>query len=790
MKSIVKLCTRRDFLRESFLAGAVFGAAPAFLARVLLAAGAKGDAWYDKVFSLVTAPHLMTPQDLKAVRADAYRAGTLWGGWYGSWYVDWQMTTKFYRFTHDRIRNLFRWNVMYYDGGEVGDFVLFLDTQGKIAASAWDLPDWKGADKLTPYWFGMESFYAHDNPFPFVNAAARGLRRPTYPDGREPTSVYEVLGRRSVYGKQEFDYSANLRITDARAQEGGLDKLTGKQHGNQQIIGRNGWITGRLITSDYTNPELRDYEASDMARLTREVQPDGWHVDNYGDVNLFNPVKTAFGAWAEHTFLEFLRERCPPEQLSALGVKDLDSFDMPAYVRVGRDLSLGKTINEQFDGEKWKNDPLWKAYQINLVLRSADFHTAKYDAVKATDRQMGTDRLFSGNTIPLFAGHSFVEGKLDVAHFEWPSWRSYHPKRRPMGLPPDGRSGYITRLARRISSAGYSIISLYVPVELTGETHKNLFLAQAFEALPNRTLLDFNEKYLDQRSSGTVETANIFNGFVDSHRDALSRQDFVTDVAVLFDQWADVAATTASALDMDEFFNEYGGWCDYLTLQHHQWDVITTTSLTMDNLSGVPVLVLPSAITLDDAQIALIGRYLDTGGKVIATGGAGERHGPEGFLLKRDRNALDALAGRPGLIRITDKPGAAYWLHRDKTAAATMGSLLSRANLSRSVQTSAPESVSVTLFRRKDFPGLMLDISNHDFWVQDDQFHPAPSFNVTLRLPDDLASKQLTVDVYAPGAADSSLAADRMTVGDGGKSLSLQIESLAIYETMWIRATA
>ena len=119
-------------------------------------------------------------------------------------------------------------------------------------------------------------------------------------------------------------------------------------------------------------------------------------------------------------------------------------------------------------GFKWKDDLIFKCYEINHALQSADFHKAKYGAVKAAAREVGIDCMVDANLIPIFSGFTLIKGYVDVCHFEWQAVREYEPTRRPMGLPPKARSGYITRLATAISKENYSMVSLYVPHDLRG----------------------------------------------------------------------------------------------------------------------------------------------------------------------------------------------------------------------------------------------------------------------------------------------------------------------------------
>ena len=81
---------------------------------------------------------------------------------------------------------------------------------------------------------------------------------------------------------------------------------------------------------------------------------------------------------------------------------------------------------------------------------------------------------------------------------------------RPMGLPPDGRAGYVTRLGAAISDAPCCWPSIYVDKDHAGAGHENLHQVMAMDCLVNRGLLDFGHAYLDGYSPGTPRIARAW----------------------------------------------------------------------------------------------------------------------------------------------------------------------------------------------------------------------------------------------------------------------------------------
>ena len=743
---------------------------------------ATAEPWYRDYFSMVTLPHEKSDADLEATEADAYRAGRIWGGWYGYWFIDWAKETPFFKDSTARTQKYFEHDLIYYDGGEVGDMILFTDPDGTIQYDAWNFQTWDGELPLTAHWFGIDTFFKTKNPFPYPNASNYGLKPFTYPDGTCPDESYEVLGRRNVFNELGWNEPfCNKEVTDEQAEKSGLAAISKRNKTDKHMVARNGWITNRLMTQDYANPQLRDYQAWELGMMTRDIKPSGFHIDNYGDNNLYRTFDMAFGVWSEHTFREYMKKEFSKKRLKEMGIADIDTFDIKEYIKA-RKLPGKESIYDAFDSPEWKDDLIFKCYEINHAIESAGFHKPKYAAVKEAAKEGGFDCLVAGNLIPIFPGFTLIKGYLDICHFEWPTFYDYEPTRRKMGLPPKARSGYITRLASAIGKEKYSAISLYVSHEQRGEKFKNLYLAQGFEALGNRAVIDYGHQYLHMFSPGTPETAGIFNRFLEEHREALSRREFVADIGIVYDQWAEIASQTACQLDVNEFFNEYGGWCDYMQDTHRQWNVVLSSDLEFEKIKHLPMLILPSALTLTDANFQALEKYLKSGGRVLATGNTGLRFGPDGHLMKRPENPLKKLKKHKGFRWEKQQPAAKYWLSKDEASAKRMNSLITWPKLKPVLETDAEIHVGVNLSR--SLPGepksLSLDLNNSNFDPETDTFTATKPFSVSIRLPADFKPP------FEVSVSELRKDARPMKFTRKGDRLVIQVDSFEIYQFVQI----
>jgi len=511
---------------------------------------------------------------------------------------------------------------------------------------------------------------------------------------------------------------------------------------------------------DFANPQLRDYVCREIERIIPKLRPDGIHADNFGDNNLGHANQSAFGLWSLHTFRDYLRRHFTRAELARMGVTDPATFDIAAYIRDKPFESRGKPWHIM--NPKWTTDPIWCCYRIHEVETALAYHRAFYAAAKKSARQAKLDCAVFGNTVPFPLGGALMKGACDIAHFEWSTVHGWWGL-RPMGLPPHGRVGYVTRLGAAISDAPFCWPSIYVNKDKSGPGHENLHKAIAFDCLANRGLLDFGHWYLDGYSPGTPQSAGFINRFIRANAARLSHRRYLADVAVVHSAWSEIASCSVFNPVMDQFVDEYCGWCQFLGDTHRQWDIVLQQDLTATNLARYPVVVLPSVLTLTDAQIRELRRYVVHGGRLVATGQTGTRYGPERHLLPREKPfTVD------GARIVHDKPGVTYWRKdRAPTAAQRMAELLDWPNFQPRLTTDAPATVGVNLNLGTDAsdPLLTLDLNNCDLAVETDTLRPAPACTTSIRLPEHWRARTVRVTCIRPETPEFSLAADNCDHG-------------------------
>ena len=705
--------------------------------------------WWHNYTTIFSHPNQV--KDIRDPCAQAVRCAGYFGGWYGYWFIDMQ---KQYSHVENRQKDAQQANlkrIIYFDGGEIGDFAGFLSKDNKLLYTGWSLPSWNGVEPLSAHWIGLENFMKNVPWAPYPTASAYNLEPFNTPDGKLPQDFYGNLAACDMYGKYKWMFSCNPRITDDIARRSGLADISAQQENPPEVKDRTGWQTTKIVTIDYSNPQLRKYMCSALARLLAEDKPDGVHIDNFGDMNIFYPRGNAFGAWSLAGFHSFLSKRFTPQQLQALGVQDIDNFDIRTYIEEKPFESRGHPW--QYLNPRWLDDPLWMAYVIYKVQTGLETHRAVYQTAKKQTQKLGLDCAVFGNTVPLAPARAFMKGTCDIAHFEYKSDRRMGSL-PGVGLPPFTHAGGVTRLGAAISDAPYCWPSLYVPQHLSGEGHENLHKVLAFDCLANRGLMDFGHQYLDGYSPGTSASAACINSFIKTHRQILNNRKYLPDLALVYSEWTNLASITVSHLKADEFIEEYLGWAAWLSDSHTQWDVVLSNKMTYEILKPFRMIILPTISVLTDPQVQILRQYLAAGSLILATGQTGARLGPDDLLMRRKENALASLSADNSLRITSDKPGVNYLCPENPeqrtTADQQMKKLMDFPTFQPTLITNAPDTLGVNLNIDSDTPRLTLDLNNKNLNPDTDQLTPSPPCQVKIHLPDSLNKATLKVSYFEP----------------------------------------
>jgi len=749
-----------------------------------------GEEWWHTYTPVVSGSNQI--KDFATTAAGAARGVAYHSGWYGYWFLDDQR----------RMGNAERrWNsvlkadmkaVMYYDAGEVGDYVAFFGDDGRLLYNGWSLPWWKG-EPVTARWFGLQAFMTNVQWAPWRTAEDYNLPPFTTPDGKRVGNVYDVLARRDIDGNWKFDYFSNAAITDEIAEKTGLAEISDRQKSAPDVSGKSGWKTVRLVHVDYSNPQLRDYRCRELEWLIPQIKPHGIHIDNFGDFNILYPRTCAFGVWSLHRFKLWMKRHFKRSELASMGIEDIEKFDIREYILNKPFETRGKR-GVHLLNRKWTEDKIWMCYLLSKVDSGLDYHRALYRSAKEAAKRAGIDCMVGGNVIPAFPGRALLKGACDIATFEWKTVGRFGPLGE-MGLPPQARVGYVTRLGEAISDAPFCWAGIYVAKNLSGKGHEALHKILAFDCLANRGILDFGHRFLSGYSPGTAESALFINRFIRAVAPPISQRGYLADVGLVYCPWSGIASITVARFIPEMFFDEYAGWAKFLTKTHRQWDVLLTTDISYEKLSRFRVVLLPSVMVLTEKQVRELKRYVQSGGFLIATGRTGTRFGRDGYLMPRQRNALQPLLGHPRVRVTTDRPGCAYWQDEEsQSAAKRMNDLIAFRGFNPRLRTNLPESVGVNLNIHRNGKGVLLtiDLNNYNLDVESDTITPAPAGQVIIRAPKALIGTKLRLSYSFPEMADLTapvqMGEDSFRWEPKKRMLTIKTPSFQTYLIIWVEA--
>jgi len=707
--------------------------------------------WWHQYTTISTDPEFKSLNEIRVINAETWRAAGWFGGFYGFWFGD--MLEN-----HTDVPN--RWNrvieagskpMMYYEAGEVGDFVTLIDEEKKeLLLEGWHWHKWTGQEGYV-HWYGLEAFMNNVPWAPYPTADDYGLSAFTYPDGRAIPAgkLYDVLAKRYHNDSWAFMEFTNPDITDEMAQKTGLANISHKQHMAPDVQQGSGWVIGRLISQDHTNPQLLKYQCQEIAYSIKRYKPWGVHIDNFGATDIYPSHQNSFGIWAVHTFREFLKDRFTPEQLAELGVKSVETFDIREYTASAY-AEPGRSNKIRLRDPRWMDDVIFRAHLIHKTEKGIHYWQEIYKSAKNAYRSLGLNNPVFGNVMPPLPGCGFMKGICDIAHFEWKTEGTY-PAMPEMGLPPKARVAYVSRLGENLSEASYCWPSLYVPKKYKGKAYENLHKVLAFDCFANRGILDYNHWFLDNYSPGSNESAGYINTFIRSVADELSGRKYLADIGLVYCPWSNLASMNAAGLQPEIYLNEYKGWCDYLINTHAQWDLILSEDISADSLKYFKVIILPSMLVVTPKQLTAFKIYLKGGGRIIATGETGAFYGPDNFLVHRPVNILDQIGDFSKLILTKDRPGGVYYSSKNEKIDG-LGRLIDTCKFHPSLRTDASSDIGVNASLRENARKsvLTIDLNNYTYDLINDTINQAKTCRVSIDLPEVFIKQPLKIGCADP----------------------------------------
>lgn len=534
------------------------------------------------------------------------------------------------------------------------------------------------------------------------------------------------------------------------------------------------------FSKDSPCPHWLDLDMA-SAKLGAGQGMNGIWADNFSawDSLSSRPVDKAFGEWSVAGFRTYLSENFTPAELPALGVTDLNTFDVRTAIRAKAQAWGGDDTNTEdpvWESAAWRDDPLWHAYCIHKRQRGTQALSNFYNGVKAAAAEAGQDDfLVCGNDTPAFS-LGWLRGSLDMVSTEYsPGW-SLDGGPRGLTLPPAGRQAPRYKLAREHAQSRFVNVWLYLEGDYD-QYGRNAGLVNTlqYEMLATHTLPMAYPN--DPIVGGTEAIHSAYFGFIQSARETFGERVPVEEVGIYYSSSSILAFMTPGGfLDHANQPHQFAvyGWGTALGELHYQYRMVPEWKLTSDNLADLRVLVIPNAEVFDPSDVTnVLEPWVQAGGLLIVTGDSGERLGESGNF---DTNSAGlSLAPLTGVSSMTPAPsealvsvGAGKVLYLPGNIgmeyyneiasrptllegfSAAMNQLLADEDDLLVRASGVSTTVGLTMYRDEAAGRQFVDINNMDLDLATDVVTPTGTLTVDVALPEWLNAGTTGVSALSP----------------------------------------
>ena len=491
----------------------------------------------------------------------------------------------------------------YYESfGTAYNFIVELGEKGSldytpVKAIHWN---WQAYGGGPTRWVGPQNYFDCEE---FAGVYTRkhpryGGRVMTYPDGKvatgckndDPSDPRNSRVLDAAVAKTILGQNIPAPSPSGNAVVNAIDPKTGKPKGplnglvKMNIDGKDVYVGNFIIGKDSACPMWIDIlHASILYGADHGL--DGIWSDNYSPWDSFSykPVQMAFGDWSVALFRDYLKKNFPLDRLKAMGVADVNTFDVRAALRAqckawgGDDTNLDDPI---WSDARWLDHPLWRAYMIYKRQTGTRALSAYYHAAKEAGAQAGKpDFLVSGNDIPLFS-LGWARGDLDMVSTEMCSTWHMSTSRRGIMPPPLGRYSPMYKLAREHAKSRLVNVWFYID-EKEHQGKSGIAQVLEYEMLANHALpMIFPHT---PTVAGNDEVNAAFFKFVGDAKPTYGRRVPIQDVGLYYSSSSILATMTPLGFrDMENQPHQFGhwGWGTALGELHYQYRPIPEWKLT------------------------------------------------------------------------------------------------------------------------------------------------------------------------------------------------------------------
>ena len=664
--------------------------------------------------------------------------------------------------------------------GTVTSYIVSLGVKGSLdytpnTCSHWAWQYYNGVDPRV--WIGPQNYFGVEA---FAGAYTRlhpryGGPAMTYPDGTVATGyvgndssdprksrVLDASVSKNVLGQMNCDPGFNDAAQSAGTSTGMLD--FGGRYAGHLSFGK-----------DALCPYWIDFQrASTLKAADRGC--DGIWTDNFSPWDSFSawPINVAFGDWSVAKFRDYLAAHFSAQELSALGIVDVNTFDVRTYLRNkiksmgGNDTNLG---DWRWTRSTWLDDAVWRAYKIFKRQTGTQALTNFYNTTKQAAAEAGKTEFFiEGNDMPMFS-LGWVRGDLDMVSTEMNADWSLGAGSRGIMLPPLGRFAPVYKLGREHAKSRFVNIWFYLHNE-NAKYQRNSGLANVlgYEMLANNTI-SMNYPGQPWCMGNTISNRDYF-GFIKDNKATWGARLPVEEIGLYWSSSSEIYQMTPGGFanfDLRPQMFAHWGWGTALSELHCQYRAIPEWKLTPETLATLRLLIVPDSEIFDPADVAVLDTWVRAGGRLIVTGMSGMRKGePSNFdpfdpdydpampneanLSLASLTGANTLASAPArkltqvgagqVLYIRNNIGLSFFqattarpgqLPTFKQALTDI--LAGQGPLALTPDPAVPDTVGLTLYLDQQAKKMFIDVNNTNIDVDTDQITPAPEVKFTVQLP-------------------------------------------------------
>ena len=524
-----------------------------------------------------------------------------------------------------------------------------------------------------------------------------------------------------------------------------------------------------IYYSDWGGSYFMDPHSSPWANAVLEgikvelANADGVSQDNIG-VPPFIKGQGGFSSQEKAEFRTFLEQTLGADHLASLQV-DVPSLDIAEYIRT----------HDYVNGNpEALLDPVFRAFVLYQYVSNLQIWQGMLDAIGV---ETMNDKIIHGNQYGFWSPwdsnpYSVLLSQLhQVVEIEYVSHLN--------SLPPDHRESLIAKI-------GLASGRQEKPVWIRGilydwqegeavllANHLRLITASAYA---NGALRTF--EYSQGTPNGTVDLPE------DASESLLQYYDWIDDIRFVFEgrqSLANVGLVYSIPTMMWRFFPATQHWnsdqvaslsgmANVLEREHIPYDVVIfghpavwSDEDLSAQLARYDLLLLPDVDSLSKEQIENLEDFADSGGHVVYSESLGTY---DENLEPRPSTETATLREHANVTRLIGTPERTYYqqvvlqdgyadFERSMIACAVTGPLGERLL----VRTTAPETVSVNSFTASG--GLLcIHLLNHDYDFSEDTLTPSGSFDVSIRLPENLRN-DIPVHYFSDDGTSQPLASSR-----------------------------